>query len=168
MPLDRHQKGDKKMAYVEEITDDGTIEDTAENIEEIRDDMPEAVAEELDEIWMNIKDLAIELCPKESGALASSVELENEGGSGAVGSGASVEGGVIYENAIYAGNDETFNFEGQPTSQYAMAVHDGHMLPDGSFWEGNPFLEDALDTYEAELEMAVARAIDNLSGDIYG
>jgi len=42
------------------------------------------------------------------------------------------------------------------------------MLADGSFWEGTPFLEDALDTYEAELDEAVGRAIDNLQGDIYG
>jgi hypothetical protein len=156
------------MTYSEEITDNGTIADTYENVEMIMDEMGSAVAMELDEIWMDIKDLAIELCPKESGGLASSIELENEGGSGVIGSGATTQGGVIYENAIYAGNDSTFNFDGQPTSQYAQAVHDGHMTADGSFWEGTPFLEDALDTYDAELEAAVAQAIDNLTGSIYG
>ncbi len=156
------------MAYAEDITDNGSIQDTYDNIDMIMEEMPSEIAMELDEIWMNIKDLAIELCPKSSGALASSIELESEGGSGTLGQGGNYEGGVIYENAIYAGNDQTFNFEGQPTSQYAQAVHDGHMLADGSFWEGTPFLEDALDTYEAQLDEAVGRAIDNLQGDIYG
>ena len=155
------------MSYAEDVTDNGTILNTEENIMMIRDEMSSEIAMELDEIWMDIKDLAIELCPKESGALASSIELESEGGSGTIGSGATTNGGVIYENAIYAGNDSTFNFSGQPTSQYAASVHDGHMMRDGTFWEGTPFLEDALDTYDSELEAAVAVAMDNLLGDIY-
>src|SRR5208283_3849556 len=118
--------------------------ETQEDIRTLRDDFPDAVAAELDNIWQLIRDKAIELCPKESGALASSIELESEGGSGTKGVSAT-QGGVIYENAIYAGNDSTFNFDGQPTSQYALAVHDGHMLPNGMMTMGNPFLEDALD-----------------------
>ncbi|MGA3110581.1 MAG: hypothetical protein ABSE15_00930 [Candidatus Bathyarchaeia archaeon] len=131
-------------------------------LENIRDNFPSAVAEELDAVWALIRDKAIELCPKESGALASSIELESEGGSGAV---SASQGATIYENAIYAGNDSTFNFDGQPTSQYAQAVHDGHMMADGSFWEGVPFLEDALDAYESELDSAIDRAMSELLGD---
>jgi len=133
-----------------------------QDIRTLRDDFPDAVCAELDEIWMQIRDKAIELCPKESGALASSIELESEGGSGTVGSGATTQGGVIYENAIYAGNDETFNFEGQPTSQYALSCHDGHMLPNGDFWEGTPFLEDAVDAFEDELNSIVDKALSSL------
>ena len=134
--------------------------ETQEDIRSLRDDLPNQIALELDEIWQKIKDEAISRCPKESGALASSIELESEGGSGATG--ATGNGATIYENAIYAGNDETFNFEGQPTSQYAQAVHDGHMLPNGDFWEGNPFLEDALDMYEDELNNCVNTAMSDL------
>ena len=51
------------------------------------------IALELDEIWQKIKDEAISRCPKKSGALASSIELESEGGykrvTGATGNGAS-------------------------------------------------------------------------------
>jgi len=36
------------------------------------------------------------------------------------------------------------------------------MLKDGSFWEGVPFLEDALDAYEDELNSAVDRALSDL------
>ncbi len=127
----------------------------------IRDDLPDAVVAELDEIWQKIKDMAIELCPKESGALASSIELESEGGSGKISSG-TTQGAEFYHNAIYAGNDSTFNAHGQPTSQYAQSVHDGHILADGNFWEGTPFLEDALDAFEDELSLAVSRGLNDL------
>ena len=139
------------------------MKEVGDDIRSLRDDLPNQIALELDEIWQKIKEEAISRCPKESGALASSIELESEGGSGVVSvSGSAKQGAVIYSNAIYAGNDETFNFEGQPTSQYAQAVHDGHMLPDGSFWEGTPFLEDALDMYEDELNNCVNKAMDEL------
>jgi hypothetical protein len=137
--------------------------ETQNDIRSIRDDFPDFLCDELDAIWQSIKDLAVDLCPKESGALASSIELESEGGSGRISSGeTAVQGAEFYSNAIYAGNDSTFNFQGQPTSQYAQAVHDGHMLKDGSFWEGTPFLEDALDAYESELESAVDKALSDL------
>ena len=135
------------------------------NLEEFMDNLPDAIALELDAIWAEIKDLAVDLCPLESGALASSIELESEGGSGMVGQGAAIEGAEFYSNAIYAGNDETFNFSGQPTSQYAQAVHDGHTTTGGDFWEGCPFLEDALDAYDSELESAVDRAMTEILGD---
>ena len=153
------------MTYAEEITDDGTILSTEENIQMIRDEMTEAIAEELDAVWQSVKDYAIDFCPKESGALASSIELENEGGSGMIGQGAAIQGAEFYSNAIYAGNDQTFNFSGQPTSQYAQSVHDGHMMADGNFWEGTPFLEDALDAHESELVAAVDNAMTELLGD---
>ena len=148
------------------LTKDPKLYHMADERNEFWSEFNQAVYDELDAIWMKIKDLAIDLCPKESGALASSIELESEGGSGKVGlSGSITQGGVIYENAIYAGNDETFNFQGQPTSQYAQAVHDGHMLPNGDFWEGTPFLEDALDAYDSALEEAVNRALGEVTGD---
>lgn len=133
------------------------------DIKTIIRDFPDAVCAELDDIWGKIRDLAIDLCPKESGALASSIELESEGGSGKIGiSGSYTQGEEFYNNAIYAGNDSTYNFEGQPTSQYAQAVHDGHMMPNGDFWEGTPFLEDAVDMYEDELNNCVNTAMNNL------
>ncbi|MGA3061451.1 MAG: hypothetical protein ABSD92_13935 [Candidatus Bathyarchaeia archaeon] len=136
--------------------------ETQTDIRVLRDEFPDAVCAELDDIWAQIKDKAIELCPKESGALASSIELESEGGSGKTGVSASTQGGEFYRNAIFAGNDETFNFDGQPTSQYVAAVHDGHVLPNGDFWEGTPFLEDAVDAFEDELNSIVDKALNSL------
>ena len=56
--------------------------ETEDDIRIVRDDLPAQIAMELDQIWQKIRDIAIDLCPKESGALASSIELESEGGSG--------------------------------------------------------------------------------------
>jgi len=137
--------------------------ETQQDIRTLRDEFPDQVCEELDNIWAQIKDKAIELCPKESGALASSIELQSEGGSGRTGVSATTQGGIIYENAIYAGNDQTFNFDGQPTSQYAQLVHDGHLMRDGSTWfEGVSFLEDAVDAFEDELNSVVDKALSEL------
>ena len=140
----------------------GTPCGVARNIENIRDDMGSTIAEELDAVWQSVKDLAVDLCPKESGALASSIELESEGGSGTV---SASQDGEIYSNSIYAGNDSTFNFDGESTALYAVSVHDGHMMADGSFWEGTPFLEDALDAYESEIDAAIDRALAEILGD---
>ena len=134
-----------------------------EDFRVIRDELPSLIAQELDNIWSKIRDMAIDLCPKSSGALASSIELESEGGSGRTGVSATTQGGIIYENAIYAGNDQTFNFDGQPTSQYVLAVHDGHVLADNSFFEGTPFLEDAVDAFEDELNQVVDKALSELN-----
>jgi hypothetical protein len=145
------------MAMGMEITDRGSIDLVELQFLYLQENMNEAIAAELDSIWQQIKELAIEMCPKETGALASSIELENEGGSGRMG--VSQTSGEFYSNAIFAGNDSTFNAEGHPTSQYVVPVHEGHRLPNGMFWEGTPFLTDALDAYDAELQAAVSTAL---------
>jgi hypothetical protein len=141
------------------ITDDGTIEQTELSLAEIRDDIAYEVALRLDEVWIQIKDLAIEICPKESGALAASVEIENQGGSGAIGV-SGIAGGDFYSSSIYAGNQTIVNpITGKPTAEYALFVHDGHAMPNGGFYEGVPFLTDAVDAYQAELDACVDRAM---------
>ena len=139
------------------------VYETQTDLKTTMTDLPDLISDELDAIFEKIRDLAIDLCPKESGALASSIELQSEGGSGRTGVSATTQGGEFYQNAVYAGNDETFNGQGQPTSQYVLAVHDGHVLPNGDFWEGTPFLEDAYSEYENELNEAVDRAMQNLN-----
>lgn len=140
------------------ISDDGSMQDVEMSLQEIRDNIAQQVALELDIIWEQIKDLAIELCPKETGALASSVEIENEGGSGAI-MVSGISGGEFYNSSIFAGNFATSNAQGEPTALYALFVHDGHAMPDGSFYEGVPFLEDAVAAYQNELDSCVDRAM---------
>jgi hypothetical protein len=125
-------------------------------LEEIREGLEEEITNELDSIMQQVKDLAISLCPKDTGALASSISLE----SGAISS------GDFYGSQIYAGSEDIINpISGKPTSEYAGLVHEGHALRDGSFYEGTPFLTDALSAFENELEECVSRALKELSGD---
>jgi len=138
------------------ISDDGTILDTELSLQEIRDNIEAEVALELEAIWEQIKDLAIELCPKETGALASSIMTEDEGGSGAI----NVMGGEFYSSSISAGSEAIVNpITGKSTAEYALFVHDGHAMPDGMFYEGVAFLADAVAAYEAELEACVDKAM---------
>lgn len=125
-------------------------------LEEIRDNLEDEVRAELDSIMEKVKDMAIEMCPKETGALASSISLE----SGAI------QSGDFYGSSIYAGSEDIINpITGKATSEYALFVHDGHAMPNGGFYEGVPFLDEAMQFYEAELELAVSRALAQLASD---
>ena len=143
-----------------EESDNGTKQRTIEEFKEIPKELEETIAQELDDIWQKIYNLAIELCPKDTGALASSIELESEGGSGVIGvSGIS---GDFYTGSIYAGNDEIINPKsGRATSEYALFVHDGHAIGD-MFYEGVAFLADAVAAYQTELDAAVDRAMNEM------
>ena len=161
------------MAIVISETDDGTKQRVMETIGKIAEDLPEEIAKELDQIWWSIWMDAIEFCSKtmDTGALASSINVIEggmvvEGGMGLSRTPRTSIGNWIFDRSIVAGDATVINPKtGQPTSLYAEWVHDGHMMRDGTFWEGNPFLQDALDAHEAELEMAVERAMHELGLD---
>jgi hypothetical protein len=106
----------------------------------------------------SIKALAIELCPKETGALASSISLEG---------GAISSGNDFFEAQIFAGSEDIVNpISGKPTSEYADLIESGHLMRDNTFWEGCPFLEDAMMAFESEIEACVTKALSQLlSGD---
>lgn len=148
------------MAMGIEIGGEGTIIQTESDIEEIRDNIEAQIALELDDVWQQILEAAIEMCPKETGALASSIRLEGESGysRGAIGV-SGISGGEFYSNSIYAGRADVINpVTGEPTDLYALFVHDGHAMPNGEFYEGVPFLADAVAEYQNELDTAVDRA----------
>ena len=128
-----------------------------DQLERLTDNLEGAVSAELMEIMEMVKDLAVELCPKETGALASSISLES----------GSISSGDFFNASIYAGSPDIINpISGKPTSEYAQLVHDGHALRNGTFFEGEPFLEDALMAYEGDIEEAVTKALSQLlSGD---
>jgi hypothetical protein len=150
------------MSYAEEVTDGGSIQAVEENIEYTRDELESAVIAELDAIWKAIEELAVELCPCDTGALRLSITLESEGGSGSIFASSGSSSVPFYSNSIYAGDPRIINPKtGKATSEYADLVESGHMI--GSvFWEGVPFLEDALMAYEAELMAAVDQALEEL------
>ena len=127
------------------------------DLENIRDGIEDALSAELAKIMLQVQQLAIEMCPKDTGSLASSISLE----------GGSLEksaGPDFYEQSIFAGSEGVVNPKtGVPTSTYALMVHDGHSMPDGGFYEGVPFLSDALAAFEGELESAVQKALVQLT-----
>jgi hypothetical protein len=130
-----------------------------QDIRTVRDEFPDAIAEELRGIMEQVKDRAVELCPKDTGSLASSISLEE----GTISSSSTGQGSEFYNCQIYAGNESIINPKtGKPTSEYAQLVHDGHAMRDGSMWEGEPFLEDAMSEFEPLLEDAVSRALQSL------
>jgi hypothetical protein len=121
---------------------------------QIRDGLEESVRAELDAIMQKVKEAAISFCPKETGALASSITLDNSG---------VVQAGDFYGNSISAGDPSIKNpISGKGTDEYALFVHDGHAMPNGYFYEGVPFLVEALLMYESEIENAVDRALKEL------
>lgn len=148
------------------LDDAGSIDNVGATVLYIADELNENVAEEIDAIWQKIRDLAIDLCPKETGALASSITLENESGSSgaiSVSGTAGGSGGEFYSNSIQAGDSSIINpISGDPTDLYALFVHDGHGMPNGGFYEGVPFLADAVDSYQNDLDSVVDYALDNM------
>lgn len=125
---------------------------TVEWLEWLRDSLESEVTLELDSVMEQVKQTAIELCPKDTGSLASSIGLEN----------GVISAGDFYGANIYAGSEDVVNPKtGKATSEYAMLVHDGH----GNY-EGVPFLVEALMFYENELEACVSRALKEMgAGD---
>lgn len=154
-------------------TDDGTKEKLIVNIAEIQTELPQEIAAELEKIWYEIWMDAIDFCSKtmDTGALASSINVI-EGGM-IIGGGMGMSrtprepiGNWIFDRSIIAGDVSIINPKtGKSTALYAEWIHDGHMMRNGSFWEGNPFLQDALDAHEAELEAVVDRALHELELD---
>lgn len=137
-------------------TDNGTKKRTIEELTEIRDSLEESVRAELDAIMQSVLATAIDLCPKDTGALASSISLEN----------GVISSGDFYGCSIYAGSEDIINPKtGKPTSEYALMVHDGHVMPNGEFWEGMPFLDMAFAQYEGELQACVDKALSEMGAN---
>ncbi|MCJ7633163.1 hypothetical protein MUP77_12325 [Candidatus Bathyarchaeota archaeon] len=130
-------------------------EEVKEQLEEIRDRLCEQITTELDSIFLQIQQLAIEICPKDTGALASSISLTG---------GAISAGNEFYQASISAGDPSIVNPKsGKGTDEYASLVHDGHTMRDGMFWSGVAFLEDAMAAFENELENCVTKGLAELT-----
>lgn len=119
-------------------------------LKQISDEIEGEIAAELDAVLERIRDAAIDLCPKETGALASSITIDNSG---------VVSAGDFYGNSISCGDPNIVNPKtGVPTSQYASLVHEGH-----GTYEGVPFLDEAMLMYFEELEACVDRALKEIT-----
>ena len=144
------------MAITE--SDNGTKEEVKKQIILISKEMEQEIADELQSIMENlVLPRAIELCPKDTGALASSITLTG----GAIQKSANVAGD-FYECSIGAGDPNVINPKsGKGTDEYAYLIEEGHFLKNGQFYQV-AFLEDALAEFQAELENAVFTALQQL------
>jgi hypothetical protein len=150
-------------------SDNGTKEKTKMEIQDISGDLPDQIRAELEGIWQQVKNTAIDLCPKDQGSLASTIDIVEGADVGSGISQTTLTGQEIANFSIVAGSDDIFNPKtGKPTSEYAILVHEGHIMRDGTFWEGVPFLTEALLMYEDELEAAVDRAMSEMGINTQG
>lgn len=158
------------MAVVVYESDNGTKQMVMDTIQSISEELPEGVATELDRVWWAIWMDAIAFCSKtmDTGALASSINVVEggmvvQGGMGMSRTPREPVGNWIFDRSIVAGDVTVINPKtGKPTALYADWIHDGHAMRDGTFWEGNPFLTDALAAHEEELNAATEKAMREL------
>jgi hypothetical protein len=143
-------------------SDNGTKMGVRETVRKMGEEFPEEVKAELEAIWKLIEEAGIDLCPKDTGALASTVKSTEDESEGAI-SASSSASNEVFNRSLIAGDESVINQKtGKSTAEYAGWVHDGHMMRDGTFWEGVPFLVEALLMYENELEEAVDRAMQKI------
>lgn len=123
---------------------------TIEWVKWLQEELEPSVIIELDNVMEQVKQTAYELCPKDTRALANSINLI---------SGAITEGDFA-NYQLFAG-DESINPKTlKPTSEYAFFVEEGHLLKDNvTWWEGAHFLSQAMQIFEEELSIAVERAL---------
>lgn len=133
-------------------------EETREKIEEVGEDLVEKIKEELEALVDKIVEDAIALCPKDTGALASSIQ-KGEGGTLTVS-----EPNTIIDIVISAGDPSIVNPKtGKSTDEYVNYVHDGHAFKGGKgVYLGVPFLVEALMLHEDEIEELIDRALQEL------
>jgi hypothetical protein len=144
-------------------SDNGTKARVKETVRLMGEELPDAVRQELEEIWTKIEQAAIDLCPVDTGALASTIKSV-EGGGGAI-SATSMTTNDIFNRTLIAGDETVINRKtGKSTAEYAGWVHDGHAMRDGTMWEGVPFLVEGLMMYEEELQAAIDKAVKELQG----
>lgn len=133
----------------------------------IPNQITEAARNRIEEVWTKIYEMALSLCPVDTGSLVSTIRLIS-GGDLTENSGETIGGGLpmvgegasIYNGIITVGDPTVVNPKNhQPTSVYANMVHDGHFNSGGGYIQGVPFLTDAIDAYEGELMEAIEDAL---------
>ena len=149
------------MAVVLEEDDAGTKGALLENLGETQETLIETAYAKLDEVWQAILEDAIMSCPFDTGTLMSTIRLE-EGGTGTEeGIGYTPQGTgekaiSIYDSTIVAGDPNAWNSKKNEPCIYAEWVHDGsYNVRTKKMNEPNPWLEEAIEKHEAELDAAI-------------
>jgi len=150
-------------------SDNGTKRLARMKVKELQTGLPEKVAAELDRVWHEIWADAVRECPVDTGALVSTIRIV-EGVMGNIGGELSrFISETFFDRTIIAGDPARINPKSGRPIDYANLVHDGHLMRDGTFWCGHPFLTIAFAMHMKELEDAVDKAMRSLgykfSGD---
>ncbi|OGD52570.1 hypothetical protein A3K80_00535 [Candidatus Bathyarchaeota archaeon RBG_13_38_9] len=145
------------MSIVLFESDNGTKQLTIDRLNELRKKIPEEYEKALDVVWDKIFLTAIMLCPVDTGTLMSTIRIERGGG---VMSGFSgIKAITIFDSTIVAGDERIINPKSGQPCIYSTWVHDGHFDRGGKWVPAQPFLTDAVNAHEEELE----RALDNVN-----
>lgn len=148
------------MSMVLDETDFGGKAKIKKKVNEIDDNIKESLKDRLEIWWREVLNDAIALCPVDSGALQSSIRIVDASYAPEQFQVTGETGNVLVDSIIIAGSS-ALNNDGVPCMQYALAVHDGHVMRDGkSIYMGVPFLANALLIHEAELEAILSNATD--------
>ena len=152
------------MVVVIEEDDAGTKKKAKDAIKKLKDDLKDGtiIAKELDKVWKRIRNDAKMMCPKDTGLLASTIRISKLPSGAMIGGLSRVKDVTIFDKTIVAGDMTKINRKSGKPCDYAVWVHDGHKLRDGSFWSGVPFLSEAIAMHEDELEKAIQRALKKL------
>lgn len=145
------------MGAVIHEDDGGTKKKTLEKMKQLSSYLNVYVAYELDKIWKDVEDDARIMCPFETGSLRDTIRTIKSPIGQLTGNWSRVKEVKVFDRTLVAGDETKSNYKtGRPVN-YATWVHDGHNMRDGSFWEGVPFLAEAL----AKNDGKIMRAIEN-------
>jgi hypothetical protein len=144
--------------------DDGTKRQCQKALENTQKSITRsnALQRELDRVWEQIRLDAIEICPKQFGDLSRTIRVVNISTDIMEGVWSRTKEVAIYNKSIVAGDESLPHSVRNQNIIYASWVHDGHKMPDGSFWAGVPFLTLAIAKNEGDLEKAIDNALKRI------
>ncbi len=144
-------------------TDNGTKRRLQSDLQSFHRKFDNETRMALEDVWQKIYEEAVANCPVDTMSLVGTIKLVTGDSAGQqiptsniIASGMSM---TLFNGTITVGDDAVVNPKNNiPTSWYAIWVHDGHFNRDGRWVNGQPFLSDAFDKYEAELNTALSKA----------
>lgn len=144
-------------------SDGGTKKRTQKDLKDFMNKLTKDGKAGLEDVWGKIYEEVVANCPVDTMSLVGTIKLVTGDtvGQQVPNSFISTTGmsETIFNGTITVGDDAVINPKNNiPTSWYAIWVHDGHFNRDGRWVEGIPFLSDAFDKYEAELNAVMAKA----------
>jgi len=153
------------MSIAIQEDDAGTKKDTLEALKKLKKDIADGdkIQKELARIWKKILRDAINMCPKDTGALARTIRITKVPTGSIMGGWSRIKEITLFDRSIIAGDVTQTNPKTKTPVDYATWVHDGHVRRDGLFHAGVPFLTHAIAMNEQELEKAIDRALKKIA-----